>query len=440
MYYYFTDTDFCISGSILTLIDQGAPLDLDFCALGVFLRLRYYLGDDTPFASIKLIPPAVNFLFEDGRLSVSGGVSIPKPLHMTRSDAIDAFIYTFRNAVRRTRPENEQFVVPLSGGRDSRHIFLELLSSGYRPKCCVSARNFAPWSSEDVEVAAELCDSTGVPLDVLDQPTSILAAEVQKNIDTSLTTIDHAWIVALVDYLKQRHRTVIYEGIAGDIYTGAAASNAERLADWRAGRLHKLADGWLDSKEKLWRKILGKQNYRYATRDIAITRMVTELAKFSQAPNPFASFFFYNRTRRVAALSPFIMLSDTAAVLTPFLDHRVHDLMSALDGEMFLDKKFHTEAIQRAFPKFAKVRYAPNRRSPANNYRFFARAAYDVGKLSLMCTRSGRVLQQSFLWSRLLRSFADRSYSPAMGWLEDLAIYLIQLECAMDRRALNPNA
>jgi hypothetical protein len=74
-------------------------------------------------------------------------------------------------------------------------------------------------------------------------------------------------------------------------------------------------------------------------------------------PNPVSSFFFRNRTRREIALYTFGMYSGDMAVLAPYLDEEVYDLLMSLPGEMLADGRFHTEAIARAFPEAAKIPY-----------------------------------------------------------------------------------
>ena len=55
-----------------------------------------------------------------------------------------------------------------------------------------------------------------------------------------------------------------------------------------------------------------------------------ELAKHADAPNPVASFFFWNRTRREVSLIPYGLLRTIPTVHSPFLDHDLYDLMTSL--------------------------------------------------------------------------------------------------------------
>jgi hypothetical protein len=69
-----------------------------------------------------------------------------------------------------------------------------------------------------------------------------------------------------------------------------------------------------------------------------------------------ASFLFWNRTRRTASLVPFgILLGLDTQV--PYVDYAVFDFLVSLPLEMTWDQKFHSDAIQRAFPDL-RVPYA----------------------------------------------------------------------------------
>jgi asparagine synthetase B (glutamine-hydrolysing) len=119
-------------------VEAGAPTGFDEAALAVFLRLGFFLGDDTPFQSIRTLPPDGTLTWEAGTVTISGGYRFVRPQRLSRDAAIDGFIDLFRQAMSRRPPAGQDVVVPLSGGRDSRHILLELCESGHRPSYTVT--------------------------------------------------------------------------------------------------------------------------------------------------------------------------------------------------------------------------------------------------------------------------------------------------------------
>jgi len=91
-------------------------------------------------------------------------------------------------------------------------------------------------------------------------------------------------------------------------------------------------------------------------RERAVAHLAREVAIHFDAPNPVASFFFWNRTRREVALSPFALMHGTT-VYAPYLDRDVFDLLATLPASLLVDRRFHTDAIARAYPHMAEVPY-----------------------------------------------------------------------------------
>src|SRR5205085_2976358 len=114
--------------SPLRLLLEGAPAELDERALSVFLRLGFFLGEDTAFTAIKALPPAATMRWRAGRLELRGSrPPPPPPADLGRSEAIEQYAALFRASIERCLEPGDDIVLPLSGGRDSRHILLELL-------------------------------------------------------------------------------------------------------------------------------------------------------------------------------------------------------------------------------------------------------------------------------------------------------------------------
>lgn len=91
---------------IAALLKRGAPADIDLDAMAVFLRVGFFVGADTPFRAIRaVLPPELPRV----RLEISGAA------------AVEGFIELFKSAIARRLP-SAPYELPLSGGRDSRHI------------------------------------------------------------------------------------------------------------------------------------------------------------------------------------------------------------------------------------------------------------------------------------------------------------------------------
>src|SRR6185437_7860360 len=205
---------------------------------------------------------------------------------------------------------------------------------------------------------------------------------------------------------------------------------AAQLALARAGKVEQLAQSMLD--EGTMRMVSPAMAGRW-TREAAVARLTEELRHHLDAPNPIGSYVFWNRTRREIALVPFGIWNAAGRVLTPFLDPAVYDLLASLPAEMFIDKRFHPDAIRRAYPAYADLRFDTETglrpvRSPngtpedAPYYRRLLRdsLAYVAGARRPRLARKQYVASRAVYWY-LRGDFSDTALMP-------LAIYLAQLD------------
>jgi asparagine synthase (glutamine-hydrolysing) len=144
VYYSVSGNSIIVATSIDELLCEGASSATDYPALATFLRLGFYLGTDTPFEAIKAIPCSgqIEWTPTHGLIEVPGRLN-PQPNSITREQAREAYAATFRNAVSKRTSANSR-ALPLSGGRDSRHILFELCSNGNPPAFCITAEHHPP--------------------------------------------------------------------------------------------------------------------------------------------------------------------------------------------------------------------------------------------------------------------------------------------------------
>ena len=180
LYYYNHNGQFGLSCSLVTLLKLGAPTQLNYSGLAVFVRLGFFLNEQTPFEGIKAVPPGTILEWRDGQVRITSQKPAVSAKDLSRADAIDAYISLFQQAIRRRLPSDENFAVLLSGGRDSRHIFLELLSAGFKPKFALTVRCMPPKSNSDVEIASRICEETNISQVVLDHADNVFLRRQEK--------------------------------------------------------------------------------------------------------------------------------------------------------------------------------------------------------------------------------------------------------------------
>jgi len=184
---HLSDGGIAASPSLVQLIQLGASTALDLDALSVFFRLGYFVGEDTPFQSIRTIPPNAVFEWEDGKLTCRPRYAdAPQAASLSRNDAIDRYMELFEKSIAKHPPVSTRFAVTLSGGRASRHIALELHRQGHASAAYIPALNHPPDPNEDPLVAVGLCARLGFRHIIVAQGVSRFAAEERKNRQTHL--------------------------------------------------------------------------------------------------------------------------------------------------------------------------------------------------------------------------------------------------------------
>lgn len=437
LYYAADRSTICVSPSITALLQHGVPAAPDHSALSVFVRLGYFLAEDTPFAAVRALPPGARFRWPQETVA-AGTILCPPALHLSRAEAISGFIELFRAAIARRAPL-DPFVVPLSGGRDSRHILFELLRQGHRPEACVTFRYFPPRNyeftysrprpDEDLRVASLVAAEVGLRHDVLDQPRSRVKAELRKNRLTGFATDEFADTLPLADYLAERD-VLVYDGIGGDVWSSGLCFDAARLALLEQGHLREIAEWLLASREAGLQRTLRASFLQQLPLDLAIDRVEGELKRHLAAADPPESFLFWNRVRREIALSPYDLLAGRR-VYSPFLDHDLFDFLAALPMSLMLPEGIHTDAINEAYPQYAALPFedwsAPELKARGHLRRLAAELA-----ATFATRRRSALVNVPFLVPRLLGCAVDGGWGRVARLQPLLALYLLQLEELLD--------
>lgn len=350
-----------VSPSLLQLIAEGADTEPDRRARAVFFRLGLFVNDDTPFCHIRALPPGGRLVWRDGKATISGAAVTPPQRRIDRNGAIEGFIELPRASLRRiARAWDGDFILPLSGGRDSRHILLDLHHVGRPPRAAVTFQHGAPGLNGEALSARALCQSTGTPHRVLGRWRSRSRDIARALVLTSLCSDEHAQMMALHDFLGHGPRAASLDGIAGDILTNPDdhAETQFRLAS--QGRFHDMARAMfaghgavISADGRGLSAILDARDHEQAVDYLGDT-----IAGFADAADPYQAFWFWNRTRREIGFVASAIQASAAAVYCPFLDPEFVRFALSLPYAVTRDQRLHDDAIARAYPAQSGIPYA----------------------------------------------------------------------------------
>ena len=140
----------------------------------------------------------------------------------------------------------------------------------------MTARYVPPTEDEDSE-AAQVAQALGMKHEAIAQDRSELVAELKKNALTHHCTIEHGWIVALMEHVASRYRG-LFDGIGGDVLSAGLFLDEKRLRLFESGRLRDLGECVLGNEGYL-PGLLSAVAYRRFNRELALDRVVSELGR-----------------------------------------------------------------------------------------------------------------------------------------------------------------
>lgn len=371
-FYTCSENRFGVSNSLLELLDTCGNREIDDRAMSVFFRLGFFIGDDTPFKGIRALGPCSSITWEDGKFdisrqefSISGGL-YPRD----RAAAIEEYGSLFRSVMGRYLCEDEDRVaLPLSGGKDSRHILFALMSHNHPPDTCVTSGSLYPKPYNDLLIAKEISSLFGLEHLTTKSNGSFVQADRRKNILTNFCSDEHTWLLGVSDCIDSENFTLIYDGIGGDVLSDAHFhTKLEKSELFDAGRYREVAQALLGDERKITLGLPPGLQARWSRR-LALDHLEAELIKYRDLNNPLGLFYFWNRTRREISLSPWGLLNRTCHVYAPFLDWEIYDLLSSFPPAFFRGQTFSSEVIRTCYPQWQHLPFETEMKKRGGSWR-----------------------------------------------------------------------
>lgn len=404
LYVYAKDGQVAVSPNLLELVAQGADATPDARALAVFHRMGIFIHDDTPLTHVRTLPPGGRLVWENGQIAITGGVEVPRAQNISRDGAVTGMIELFRQAMQRILAAwDGPLTLPLSGGRDSRHILLEMLHQGRSPRACVTFHHNGAAMNAEALAARTVASRAGVAHDVLGHARPRLADAVRSTVMTSLCADEHAQMMPLHDYMLA-HPGAAFDGIAGDILTNPD-NDADRfynlaMKDDYIGIARGLVEGHgRVISQGHWGQGAGPL-YSPGYDDEVLDYIGRAVAQYADAPDPYQIFWMYHRTRREINFVPQAILSPAKTVFCPYLDEDFARFCLSLPYAVTKDQQLHNDAIARAYPEFADIPFAEGFSAPPQrrgSLMHKARSAVDVMRITAALGPSARAARRVFL-------------------------------------------
>ncbi len=423
LYYFQSEQEFCISDSISTLLERGAPRELDDFGMAVFIRRLNFVGNDTPFKAIRCLPPNAQLTWENGKLTLEQEPFHAKPQHLKHDAILDGIHELFAQSISRRLPRTDRFTVPLSGGKDSRRILFELARQKHLPEFCVTALHPPPRANEDAKVAAMITERLGIEHRLIPTEWATWDLERYKNGKIDFLTPEHTWVVPMSKYLGTAVDTS-YDGLNIDCNL-FGEKRAQLFAD---GKLTELAVDFLGDSEALLSRTLSADSYRLLSRDKAVHRMTEELKLHVDEACPTSNFLFWSRMRRAVAPVPFGLLNEIETVQVPYLDKEYFEFVMSIPEPILVGSHVYKDAIAKSYPELEDIPYADSSLSTAPNRKHNRSYLTRLGVNLATSHRKSRMINVPSVLSSAAKAAISGSQE-RFSWLQPhLIVHLLQLE------------
>jgi asparagine synthetase B (glutamine-hydrolysing) len=416
LFYCQTKDGVMLSTSPLQLISIGAPPDIDRVALASFHLVGWYFNEDTAFKNVKVLPPNGRLTWRDGKLTVTGRPKIKNYINIDKDSAVKEYERLFSSAVSSCwkAAATEPMIVPLSGGRDSRHILLESIRQGYRPEHCVTYDpTFREAGAYDPEwhCAKQITELFNLKHEKIKTLQSKHAEQLRTIYLAHLGTDEHVQLLSLARHLSGKSAL---DGIGGDTLSRnknvstnltRAMKSADRVSDL-------LAHFDQVSGNTVYERIVGtdldETDVKHARQSI-----IDCYESYSDQTDKNCHFMFWQRTRRETGLAPGALLSTASNVFCPYLDPELAEFCLSLPDEVTADGDFHDRVIQHSFPDIDIPYHDQLKRIlPAPPLTAKARAIGDA-VLAKSSIGIGAMMREPFHQARMLM---DKKYKSLYFW------------------------
>ena len=443
LYYYSDGEQLAVSTGVADIF-AATSIAPQLCpaSLGVLLRLGFMVGNHTPFAGVMVLGPQGSIDWAPGAAPTIRS-SYPGHAESCVQDAAARYVTLFRDATAKISANMaDDFAVPLSGGRDSRHIAIELHRQGRKPEFALTAEHLPPRTNEDVRVAATLCRAMKWPHRVVRQPVRNGYRQEQAHAQAvDFMTYEHAWTLPVRDALRHSGVTEVFDGVGGDVLSAGLFQDDRLLQPYLAGDIETVRQGLLLGWSQLGgdaalKESLGTGLAALADPAPAAELIDAELRLHLGCPNPLKSFYFWNRSRRATGLLPFKILGGQVAY-APYLDKDLLSYLLGLPPAATADRDLHNRAIALADPVLGAIPYE-DKQASATRQAISDRVSF-YGPLMAGTLAAKRYLNRGFLLPRAAQSLLLGGDLQSTWWKPRRVAYLASLHQFMHTKTMDGN-
>jgi hypothetical protein len=332
-----------VSRSIADLVRGGAALDP--LGLATVLCLGFPLGSRTVFRGVERAAPGACIRVSDASVvrhgSMPGWTQPPASPEALFELTIEAVRWSMDRLKGLGSP-----IVPLSGGRDSRLIYLALRSLGVRPRSLLTFGRLS--DSPDAQVARKLATRLRDPIEFIRAVPFDGATERWRQVRQNFESLEHSWFLSVALRARALGGPVT-DGIGAGVLSTGSLMHPESLGLWMRGQRDELAE-WTfahaGGTTPEFRAMVRSVGVPIASDDEVREALVREFRALEVFPNPLGTFSLLHWTRRGISASAFGLL-PSERVVAPLYDPQLVASLLAMETEQAMREDWREVVLRR---------------------------------------------------------------------------------------------
>ena len=253
------------------------------------------------------------------------GFPSPSSRPPSRGEIVELAVHAIRKSMPSARP-----IVPLSGGKDSRLIFLGLRSLGVRPRVLLTAGSAR--HSVDALIARDIARQYSDLIEFV--PSRAWSGDIERwrHAMTSFESLEHGWFVPVALRARSLGGPVT-DGIGAGVLATGSLMKEEAVRLWKQGRMDELAEWTLQHAAGVGGEFFEEARrvgLPLASADEVRQEIVGALFALRNYPNPLGCFSLFHWTRRGIGASAFGLLGREN-VIAPWMDFELCKSLLAIE-------------------------------------------------------------------------------------------------------------
>lgn len=351
-----------------TFYATESPAKWDLKAICVFVATGFFLDRDTYFQNQKVVPPGTEFQLDgEGKLLKEQPYFewYYEPRSISFEQATAEFTDLFESIIKK-QVDNQNVILPLSGGLDSRTQAAALQKLGKK----VSAYSYMfEGGYPEAKISQQIASVAGFPFSKFTIPNGYLweAIEELASINQCYSEFTHPRQMAVIDKLGTMGE-VFSLGHWGDVLFDRGVGKEITEEDFPHYLQKKIVKkGGMELAENLWQSwgLEGTFSSYLHTRLTELWEGI-RIENLSARMRAFKSLYWAPRWTSTN-LSVF---SSARPITLPYYDQRMCEFICGVPEDYLADRKIQIAYIKNRNPQLAKITWQENKPFHLYNYRF----------------------------------------------------------------------